>query len=271
MRRHVVLISMLLALTPKMASAQSGHFDGPINATWMADGRHMILEKAITFTDSKGRAWPVPAGTETDGASIPQAFWWIIGGPFEGPYREAAVIHDYYCDTRRRSWQDVDNMFYDAMLSSNVPAAKAKAMFYAVWSQGPHWDDQALNNVWLAYPSNGGPSLIAPPVVALVQTPQNTPVLYAQSKAISLQAHDTRAAQMVLDRLADLQVPHADLSTAGRHPDLLSVAVPNHVAAISPSNDPQDIAENILKTDPSLADVQLRAEATRLTAAAQHP
>jgi Protein of unknown function (DUF1353) len=42
----------------------------------------------------------VPAGAIVGGASIPQVFWSIIGGPFEDKYREASVIHDYYCEQK---------------------------------------------------------------------------------------------------------------------------------------------------------------------------
>ena len=35
-----------------------------------------------------------PAGMLTDGASIPRFFWRLIGSPFTGPYRRAAIFHD---------------------------------------------------------------------------------------------------------------------------------------------------------------------------------
>jgi len=35
-----------------------------------------------------------PQGMITDGASIPRYFWRVIGSPFTGKYRRAAVFHD---------------------------------------------------------------------------------------------------------------------------------------------------------------------------------
>jgi hypothetical protein len=35
-----------------------------------------------------------PEGMITDGASIPRLFWRLIGSPFTGKYRRAAIIHD---------------------------------------------------------------------------------------------------------------------------------------------------------------------------------
>src|SRR4051812_13535146 len=53
----------------------------------LRNGRDVELIERYEYVDSNGRSWPVPAGTVVDGASIPQPFWSIIGGPFEGLYR----------------------------------------------------------------------------------------------------------------------------------------------------------------------------------------
>ena len=99
----------------------------------------MTVLEDFEFVDARGRKWRVPSGTKVDGASIPQVFWSVIGGPFDGLYREASVIHDYYCDRRNRSWQDVHQVFYDAMITSGVGAKKAYLMFKAVYNFGPRW------------------------------------------------------------------------------------------------------------------------------------
>ncbi len=88
----------------------------------------------------------VPAGTKVDGASIPQALWSLIGGPFEGKYRDASVIHDYYCDVRLKSWRTVHRVFYNAMRVSGVSEARAKLMYAAVFFGGPRWSDTAVDN-----------------------------------------------------------------------------------------------------------------------------
>lgn len=64
------------------------------------------LEGDFRFDDPNGMQWITPAGTEVDGASIPQFFWSFIGGPFEGSYINASVIHDHYCRTRSRTAHD---------------------------------------------------------------------------------------------------------------------------------------------------------------------
>ena len=128
-------------------SAKSGgRYVGDLIVRVEDDGRHVVLVKPFEYDDADGMKWPVPVGTMSDGASIPQIFWSFIGGPLEGKYRNAAVIHDYYCDYRVREWEAVDRVFYDAMITSGVDRLKAKVMYAAVRWGGPHWDDQAIHN-----------------------------------------------------------------------------------------------------------------------------
>ena len=57
----------------------------------------------------KKKTWTAPKGAKVDGASIPQLFWTPIGGPFEGKYRYASVIHDTECDATIESlWNYLD-------------------------------------------------------------------------------------------------------------------------------------------------------------------
>ena len=138
MRRYLLLL--LLAFLPGTVSAQNwGHFSGPLLVQLLDDGRNVLLLADFSYTDPSGEVWLAPKGLVTDGASIPQAFWSFIGGPFEDRYRNAAVIHDEGCDTRSRTWQDTDLTFYDAMRCGGVGEAKAKIMYYAVYYFGPHW------------------------------------------------------------------------------------------------------------------------------------
>src|SRR5262245_30343962 len=101
----LALCVLLWTVTPIIAQNSFGHFEGKVVASFAANGRDIILEKPYAYIDGKGRRWDVPAGLTTDGASIPQVFW-IKYPPFTGSYRDAAVIHDYYCQTKSRSWQD---------------------------------------------------------------------------------------------------------------------------------------------------------------------
>lgn len=117
-----------------------GHFTGlPPLTEWLDDGRSMQLKRPFGYVAMNNREWNVPIDTIVDGASIPRVFWSLIGGPFEGSYRNASIVHDHFCDTRTQPWPDVHRMFHDAMLCSGVPGLKARIMYYAVYRFGPRW------------------------------------------------------------------------------------------------------------------------------------
>ncbi len=116
-----------------------GTFNGDLIVKLEGDGRTVELMQPFAFTDPAGKTWSVPAGTVVDGASIPQAFWTVIGGPFEGKYREASVVHDYYCVRRSETWQNVHLVFYNGMRANGVGSLTAKVMYAAVYNFGPRW------------------------------------------------------------------------------------------------------------------------------------
>jgi Protein of unknown function (DUF1353) len=101
--------------------AARGRYLGRLILEPLIDGRRMQLVQPFGFLDENQIRWPVPSGTKVDGASIPKVLWPLIGGPFEGKYRYASVIHDYYCDTRLRPWRMVHRVFYNAIRVSDTP------------------------------------------------------------------------------------------------------------------------------------------------------
>jgi Protein of unknown function (DUF1353) len=113
----------------------------------LPDGRNIQLINDMTFIDEAGTNWLVPADSVVDGASIPRPFWSLIGGPLEGKYRDASIVHDFYCDRRTRTWEATHRVFYEAMIVSGVETSKAKIMFFAVWWMGPRWEERvSINN-----------------------------------------------------------------------------------------------------------------------------
>lgn len=116
-----------------------GRFIGDVVARWEDDGRDMTLVEPFAYVDPQDVRWDAPAGSVVNGASIPRGFWTLIGGPFEGRFRNASVVHDVACVTRDRAWQTVHRMFYDACRCGGVGRAKATTMYYAVYHFGPRW------------------------------------------------------------------------------------------------------------------------------------
>ncbi len=118
----------------------AGRFVGEPKTKWNEDGRTMTLLEDFSYSDPDGLSWNAEKGSTVDGASIPKPFWSIIGGPFEGVYRDASIIHDAACNDKYRSWEATHEMFYRAMLTSHVPSSTAKVMYAAVYFFGPRWE-----------------------------------------------------------------------------------------------------------------------------------
>lgn len=140
--RIVVLAAVAIVMCGPAALGESyfGRFIGKFVAEFSEDddGRKVTLMEPYGFVDPAGLEWNVPDGYKTDGASVPAALW-ALYPPFTGNYRSAAVIHDYYCDTEQRSWQDTHKVFYFAMRAAHVDEKTAKIMYGAVYLFGPRW------------------------------------------------------------------------------------------------------------------------------------
>ena len=116
-----------------------GTFQGDVVAKWTDDDLEMELVEDFHFIDANFKRWTAPTGSVINGASIPSMFWSVIGGPFEGRFRNASVLHDAACDVQQESWEDVHRMFYDACRCSRVGIGKAQTMYWAVYHFGPRW------------------------------------------------------------------------------------------------------------------------------------
>jgi hypothetical protein len=129
-------------ITDAMQSHKWGYYSGYPETRWDPDGRTMTLLNELRYTDPQGVVWIAPAGSKVDGASIPRSLWTFMGGPFEGRYRNASVLHDVSYDQKKKPPVDCDRMFYNAMRCSGVSALEAKTMYYSLLRFGHHWKFQ---------------------------------------------------------------------------------------------------------------------------------
>lgn len=132
---------------------KNGSYKGQLKVLFLEpkkpEDRSVQLLEPFGYKDSKGVDWDVPAGFVSDGASIPWSLWPFIGGPFDGPHRDAAVLHDYYCEKRTRTWEEVHSMFLEASLRRGVPETTAQTMYAGILYGGPRWDPPALQRAQL--------------------------------------------------------------------------------------------------------------------------
>jgi hypothetical protein len=119
-----------------------GHFWGDPSTRWNGDGERMILLENFTYIDPRFNQWTATRGSILDGASIPRAFWTLVGSPYRGLYRYASIVHDYYCNVRSKSWEAVHFMFYQACMAGGCGHTHAKILYYAVRHFGPRWGDK---------------------------------------------------------------------------------------------------------------------------------
>lgn len=139
---HLVAISIAAgcdSTSPPIVVSPFGKFEGRVVAEWADDNRNMTLTRDFAYIDASGKRWTAPKGTVVDGASIPKVFWSVIGSPFEGPYRNASVVHDIGCEEQTESWEDVHRMFHDACRCGGASSQKAKMLYWAVYNFGPRW------------------------------------------------------------------------------------------------------------------------------------
>jgi hypothetical protein len=124
----------------------TAHFEGDVEARWLVEegpDRRMVLVSAFTFVDSTGYRWEAKAGEIIDGASIPKELWnQVVGTPFTGDYRRAAVVHDVACARREKTSKEVHRMFYEAMICDGTDKTRALLFYTAVRLFGPQWPQE---------------------------------------------------------------------------------------------------------------------------------
>lgn len=140
----MIAVAVLSACdTALQTDIEPGTFPDPLEVSLETDdGRTAVLLRDFRYIDNQGQEWVAPSGMISDGASIPTSLWSLVGGPWSGPHRKAAVVHDFYCmeENLVRPWQDVHNMFYEALITAEVDPVTALAMYMGVYRFGPRWE-----------------------------------------------------------------------------------------------------------------------------------
>jgi len=122
-------------------------FTNTVKTEWPeGEPRDMYILEPLSYVDSLGVEWDVPAGAVINGISIPKALWSLVGSPYVGYARRASVFHDYYYQSREVEKLLVDAMFFEAMKTDGVPHIKAHLMYLALQSTGETWAEYEARN-----------------------------------------------------------------------------------------------------------------------------
>ena len=142
-RRDLMLAGMAtfaLGWPTRARALDPGTFSGNPEVRFR-EGRIVELLRELRYRDPRRTVWRVPRGFMSDGASIPRFLWSLAGGPLDGPYRDAALVHDCYCESMERTWAATHRVFYDAMRSRSLSQSDATKKYWAVFYFGPRWND----------------------------------------------------------------------------------------------------------------------------------
>lgn len=106
-------------------------FKTELKTDWIKNTDTIILERDLVYYDNRSKqVFVIPVGFISDGASIPQFLWSVMGHPFQADVRKAAVLHDFLYRHQVVRRKVADQMFYDALCEEGLNENKAQ-MFYA--------------------------------------------------------------------------------------------------------------------------------------------
>ena len=100
------------------------HRDEPVDKKWFT------TFMSFSYISRDNTIYIIPAGVDTDFASIPRAFRRILSRT--GRHDKAAVLHDYLCEYKIVPRKKADRIFLEAMEVLGVGWLKRNIMYRAV-------------------------------------------------------------------------------------------------------------------------------------------
>jgi hypothetical protein len=107
------------------------------------DGRWVLEQPLVYLSDIAKRAFTVPAGFQTDLASVPRLpLVFLLAGDCA---REAAVVHDFLYSTHEVDRATADAVLREASACTGVPTWRRWLMWAGVRiGGGSHWDPETV-------------------------------------------------------------------------------------------------------------------------------
>ena len=106
---------------------------------------HRADERGNVYTLLSPVTWcglTIPAGFESDGASVPRFFWRVVFPPGDPPAMLAAFVHDYIYRTHPDGFdrEEADRAFRLLLIDNGVPPIQAQLAYWGVRLFGdPAW------------------------------------------------------------------------------------------------------------------------------------
>lgn len=86
----------------------------------------------VIIGDTEVDGYMIPNGYQTDGASIPRPFWFLVGSPFTPEVIRAAMVHDYLYAHHVVPRLTADDVLHRVMLADGLPRWRALLIHVAV-------------------------------------------------------------------------------------------------------------------------------------------
>lgn len=147
-REHCLLTTALASvaivtflITGTVTAAGAAKWSGRFLLEWLDEGggQKMRLLDSIKFTDAESNEWEAPIEAEIEATSLSPTLQTLFGAPFEAKNRKAALLHQYFVRARTQPWKETHRMYYEASRSLGVQEVDAKAMYMALYADGPRW------------------------------------------------------------------------------------------------------------------------------------
>jgi hypothetical protein len=133
----------------------------------LRDGREVRELMEDYRVETNGLVITIPAGFQTDGASIPRCLQWIVGASFDNGFRAAALVHDWLYYTHRADMDDImfgypkriirwiepgqaDACLLDLLAQNGVGWIRRRAIYHAVrLFGGDYWINNDADDKYL--------------------------------------------------------------------------------------------------------------------------
>lgn len=171
-----MLLIVFTVCSGLVLAADTGRFHGRVIVEWVDDSpfiASMRLVEEFSFQQANGKSWVVPAQTTVDGRFAPPLFTRLVGHPFEGGFRKAAIVYDYVSGDMTQPWSEAQRMFYEASVVEGILPIEAKVMYMLMNAAGSRWAERRSSSCFSSCHTGDHDLVWRPlvdddPVVALV-------------------------------------------------------------------------------------------------------
>ena len=146
MKKRLAFLVSALAIAGAPATwadgTEQGRFEGRIVVERFDEGfvPSVRVVEDFGFRQAKGKFWKVGRGEVFEGKGMPPLLCDLLGSPYEGSFRDAAMVYESATQRRTETWDEAQRMFFEAAVAEGVAPRDAKMMYLLLAIQGSRWE-----------------------------------------------------------------------------------------------------------------------------------